>query len=93
MATQTEKALDEIRKLLKTKKLVIGTERALKGLQQGSVAKVFYAANCHASVKSYITHYSKLNDVEPVELEMDNKELGVMCKKPFSISVIGISKD
>ncbi|MBI2546080.1 ribosomal L7Ae/L30e/S12e/Gadd45 family protein [Candidatus Woesearchaeota archaeon] len=93
MATQTEKALDEIRKLLKTKKLVIGTERTLKGLRAGKVARVFYAANCAAPVKSDIMHFSKLTAVEPVELEVDNRELGVMCKKPFSISVLSIAKD
>lgn len=93
MASQTEKALDEIRKLLKTKKLVVGTQRTLKGLRTGKVSKVYYTVNCAGRVKSDILHFSKLASAEPVELELDNRELGVVCKKPFSISVLSIAKD
>ena len=93
MPKKSDIALGEIRKLLKTKKLVIGTERTMKALKTGGISKVVYSSNCPKDVKSDIEHYCRLNNTDAVELEVDNSELGTICKKPFSISVISISKE
>jgi len=83
-------AIDEIKKGLKDKKAVIGTARSLKALKLGKVKKVFITSNCPASVKKDIKYYAKLSNVEVVQLKQPNDELGALCKKPFSISVISL---
>lgn len=88
----TDKNIKEIKKLLKSKELVIGTDRTLKNLQRGNIKKIFMASNCPERVRLDISHYSKFNNVDVVELQYANEELGVFCKKPFSISVISILK-
>ena len=80
----------EIRKLLGSDKLVIGTDRCMKLLRAGELTRVMLASNCHQATAEDIKHYSKLAGTEIVELDVPNEELGVFCKKPFSISVLGI---
>ena len=87
-----KKDIDEIKKLLKTDKLVIGTERTIKQLKLGKLAKVYLAANCAAALEEDVNHYSKIAGVPVVKLTMPNDELGVICKKQYLISVIGIAK-
>ena len=81
---------DEIKKNLKTDKLVIGTDKTLKLLKLGKLAKVFIAENTAEPVETDLKYYSEINNIEVTKLNIDNEELGVLCKKPFSISVIGL---
>ena len=91
MAKKSEKsATDEIKKNLKTDKLVIGTDKTVKLLKLGKLAKVFVAENTAELVENDLNYYSKINNIEVSKLDIDNEELGVLCKKPFSISVMGL---
>jgi len=72
-----DKNIKEIKKFIKTGELVIGT---------------FTASNCNESVKKDLIYYSRLNNAEFVEMQYANEDIGVICKKPFSISVISIIK-
>jgi len=80
----------EIRKLLGSDKLIIGTDRVLKLLRQGGLKKVILAGNCRADILQDVQYYGGLNGTEIVQLTENNEELGVFCKKPFHISVLGI---
>lgn len=78
----------EIKKYAETKKIVIGTEQVLKNIKKGLTKKVFLSSNCPSSIKETIMRYSGIKEIEAVELSQDNNELGVICKKPFAISVL-----
>ncbi len=94
MAKETiDKNVSLIKKLIKAKKLIIGTERTIKTLRSGNSDKVFLASNCTPQVESDIKYYSKLADASVVKLSYPNDELGIICKKPFSISVISTAKE
>jgi ribosomal protein L30E len=80
-------ALDEIRKRLEKGNVTIGTKSTIDNLKLGKLEKVFVTKNCPGGIKSEIRHLA--DSVEVVELDMLNSELGVNCKKPFSISVVG----
>ena len=90
MAKQTNSS--EIKKILKAGGVILGTQRTLKSLKVGSVKKVLMSSNCPASVEKAIMHYSALSGSESEKLKYTNDDLGVICKKPFSISVLGILK-
>jgi len=79
---------EEIRKLLKEEKLVIGTEKTIKSLKEDKVLRVFISKNCPSYVKQEIV--SNLSKAELVELEQNNQQLGTICKKPYSISVMSL---
>jgi len=89
-----KKEVSEEIKVLKQKlledKVVIGTEKVIKGLKAKHFGKVFLASNCLDETKKDIFHYGGLADIPVIELEITNEELGVICKKNFFISVLGI---
>jgi len=87
-----ENPRDEIRKELKSGKLIIGTERTLKRLRAGKLKKIYVSANCPSSVKEDITTYSDISSVEVIKLKQQNDELGVICRKPYFISVLGLEE-
>ncbi|MFC1800967.1 ribosomal L7Ae/L30e/S12e/Gadd45 family protein [Nanoarchaeota archaeon] len=79
-----------LKEAVKEKKLVIGTEQVMKLLKKGKLKKVYLSSNCPEEVVSEVEHYSKLTGVTVVRLERPNKDLGTFCKKPFSVSVLGL---
>ncbi|HLD43041.1 MAG TPA: ribosomal L7Ae/L30e/S12e/Gadd45 family protein [Candidatus Nanoarchaeia archaeon] len=87
---EIDEQLAEVRQALKSKKLVIGTERTLKSLKIGGIQKVFLAANCPEQVKADVAYYARIGNAAAVRLKYDNEELGVICKKPFAISILGV---
>ena len=82
--------VDEIRKRVEKGNVTIGTNETLLNLKLGNLDAVFTTKNCPGDVKSDIQHNA--GEVKVVELKETNKELGVICKKPFSISVLGFLK-
>ena len=87
-----DKTAVEIRGLLADNKLVIGTERTLKLLRLGKIKQIYLSVNCADSTKEDIAHYSKLGGAKVKELAYPGSELGVICKKSYSISVLGVLK-
>ena len=86
------KVMEDIKKNLKTENLIIGTEKTIKMLKTGKLAKVFLASNAKKETEQDLRHYTKIANVELVKLDIPNAELGIFCKKTFSISVMGLVK-
>ena len=84
--------IKEIKQLLKTKKLVIGTEQVIKKIKQNEIKKFFISSNCKDETKKDLEYYANIGKVEGISMKSSNKEIGIMCKKPFSISVVGVLK-
>ena len=82
----------EIKKMLKSGTLVIGAERAIKNLKLGKVEKVLISSNCPMKAEKDIIQFSKLSGAELCKLDYPNEELGIICKKPFFISVLALLK-
>jgi ribosomal protein L30E len=81
-----------IKKLLGSDKLLLGTNEVLKCMKRAELETVYLSKNAPQSVRDDIAHYANINGTEVVELEQPNDELGHICKKGFSISVIGVLK-
>ena len=85
--------LIEIKRLLKTDKLVIGKEETIKRLKTTGLEKVYTAKNCPADVQEDLAHYAEMVKVPLIVLSLANDELGDLCKKSFFISVLGVAKE
>lgn len=90
--TAIDKNIAEIREAIGAKKVIIGLEVGIKNLKLGKTEKVFLASNCKDEVKDEIEKLAKLSKIKVVSLKQPNDELGTICKKPFSISMISIVK-
>lgn len=91
-----KKEADEIVLLLKDKlqdqKVIFGKDRVLKGLKAGQIQRVILAVNCPADIQDEVKHYASLGSVTVTVASQDNEELGVLCKKGFLVSVLGIGE-
>ena len=85
-------SIKEIKQLLKTKKLIFGTEQVIKNMKQNKLEKFFISSNCKYETKKDLEHYAKMEKVEGLSLKKSNKDIGIICKRPFSISVVGVLK-
>ncbi len=82
--------IKEVKDTLKDGKVVLGAEQTTKLMKQGKLKKIFLSSNCKEDVQTDLEKYAKISKVELVNVDIPNKELGVICKKPFSISMIGV---
>lgn len=90
-----KKEIKEEVKDLKSKVLagngIFGVENVLKALKNKKLSKIFLADNCPQKISEDVAHYAGLSGVPIVLLDLDNEELGIMCKKNFFVSVVGIT--
>lgn len=84
--------ISEVKKLLKSKNLIIGTQRTVKYLKLGKLSRVYISSNCPIEVKNDLAYYGELSETPILELEQTNEELGAICKKSFFISVLSVLK-
>ena len=82
----------ELRKLLSDKKLILGTDRVLKMLRLSKLAKVILSSNCPETDVKDINKYSSLSGTETIHANQTNEQFGLLLKKPFHISVMGVIK-
>lgn len=78
----------ELKDVLKQKKVVFGTNETIAGLKQGAVKKVLVASNCPKKVKDSLEYYAKIAGASVVQLDIPDKEIGLLSKKPFRVSVL-----
>jgi len=83
---------EDIRKLLGTKKILIGEDEVLKNARKGTLAKVYCASNINKMTLGDLRRYSEISKFEVFDTKIPNDDLGTVCKKPFSISTIGVLK-
>ena len=86
-------AVEEIKKLVKDKRLVLGSERTLKNLRMGKCVKVWFSANVSEEAKEDVLRYAKLANVPVEQLTIPNDELGLICKKQFAVSLLSLAKE
>lgn len=79
---------NELRDVLKQKDVIFGTNETIAGLKNGKVKKVLVASNCPKEVKDSLEHYAKIAGASVVQLDVPDKEIGLLSKKPFGVSVL-----
>ncbi|MFT4310312.1 MAG: ribosomal L7Ae/L30e/S12e/Gadd45 family protein [Candidatus Woesearchaeota archaeon] len=82
--------LQSVKKAVVAQKVIIGTKLTLKSIKNGSLHEVVYTKNTPDFVKKDIIYYCSLRNIPARELSLTNKELGVVCRKPFHVSVLAI---
>ena len=91
---EKKKVVGDETEFLKTKaqqgQVLIGLDRVLKSIKGNKVNKDFLASNCPPKMKEDVTYYATLAQVPVLEAKLNNEELGLVCKKNFLVSVVGI---
>jgi len=84
----TERLLDA----LKQGQILCGAKTTIKALKLGEVEEVFLANNCPTELQQQIKNLAKISDTTVTQMKEKNDELGMLLKKPFSVSVVSIQK-
>lgn len=86
----TLKDINEIKKSLDNHKVIIGTNDTIRNIKLGNVSKVYLSNNCPKNIQKDVESYSKIAGIKCATLNKSKEDVGVICKKPFSISVLSI---
>lgn len=79
---------EELQEAAENGSLVIGTEETLKDME--SLDKVIMASNVPRDVEEEVGDAAEDAGVEVEKAGVDNRQIGSLCMKPFSTSVVGI---
>lgn len=82
----------DLKKELEEGRAVMGTKVVRKELGKNLLSKIYLSSNCPEKDGGELRAYAEMSKVPIVVLAISNEELGVMCKKYHSISVLGIKK-
>lgn len=82
----------EIKKFMKEKRLVIGSNQTMDRLRRGKIEKVFISSNCPKETLDDLETYTKICGVKLEKLKINSIDLGTLCKKQFNIAVLGVVK-
>lgn len=88
-----DKNISLIKKLTKENKLIFGIKQTIKLLKLGKIDRVFLASNSSDEIREDMEYYCGIAKVPLVKLAFPNTELGLICKKHFSVLVIGVLKE
>ncbi len=80
----------EIAQAVTTGKVVIGTDKSIKTIKRGQAKLVIVASNVARDTLGDIRHYTKLANVKVHFFNGDSAALGLVCGKPFSLSVLTV---
>jgi len=81
-------SVELLKKELKTNKFTLGLNETLKKIKLGKVQNIFLAKDCNSKERDIILNYKKIGKIEVYELDITGIEMGTLCKKQFSISVL-----
>ena len=79
-----------LRVALKTGKVVIGFNRTKKNIQKGKPKLVIIASNAPSEISEEVKYFCNLSNVPYYIYDGSGYELGAICGKPFTISVMAI---
>ncbi|NUN11812.1 50S ribosomal protein L30e [Candidatus Micrarchaeota archaeon] len=79
-----------IRLAVDSGKVVLGLDKAKKIALNGDAKLIIYSKNCPGAQD--LKHYCDLSGVSLLEFQGTSVELGAVCGKPFSVSVLCVQE-
>jgi large subunit ribosomal protein L30e len=90
--TVADKNREEIKKIIKTGNFIIGSDVGIKKLKLGKTEKVYLASNCEQETRKEVERLAKISKIDVTVMNIPNDEFGILCKKPYFISMISVVK-
>jgi large subunit ribosomal protein L30e len=87
---ETQNYTDVITKAVIDNNAIIGAKNTIKKLKTGKISKIYVASNIAKMYDEDIEYYAQLANVQVQKIPFTAAELGILCKKPFHITVLGI---
>lgn len=84
---------EELRKVIKTGKVLVGSEKVIKSLLTSDPKLIIVSRTCPPEIAERIKYYSTLGKIPCVKLNKRSLDLGAAGGKPFHISTLGLIKE
>ena len=81
-----------IRVAVDTGKVILGSNKSIQAIKLGNGELVVMAANAPKNLKEDIEVYSKLSEIPVYVFDGSSVELGSICGKPFTVSVLVVQE-
>lgn len=81
-----------IKEKVKQDKVLLGYKSVMKLIKSGRPELVVYANNIPEERKKTLEHNTKIANVKIQEYPNDGVNLGLVCGKPFPVSVLAIKR-
>ena len=81
-----------IRVAVDTGKVILGSNKSIQAIKLGNGELVVMAANAPKNLKEDIEVYSKLSEIPVHIFDGSSVELGSICGKPFTVSVLVVQE-
>mgnify|MGYP001567952637 CR=1 FL=1 len=76
----------QVRALAEKGNVILGADETLKEVRAGRLKKVFISSTPPKDVVSLLERHG----VEVVQTGVSSADLGVACKKPFGVAIVGV---
>ena len=81
-----------IRVAVDTGKVILGSNKSIQAIKLGNGELVVMAANAPKNLKEDIEIYSKLSEMPVYVFDGSSVDLGSICGKPFTVSVLVVQE-
>ncbi len=81
-----------IRVAVETGKVILGSNKSIQAIKLGNGELVVMAANAPKNLKEDVEVYSKLSEMPVHIFDGSSVDLGSICGKPFTVSVLVIQE-
>ena len=81
-----------IRVAVDTGKVILGSNKSIQAIKLGNGELVVMAANAPKNLKEDVEVYSKLSEMPVHIFDGSSVELGSICGKPFTVSVLVVQE-
>ncbi len=83
----------ELKVLLKTGKVIMGSRKCIKMLKNGKLKMVIIASTLRSDIKEDFIYFAKSSGIPFYEYGGSGWDLGTLSGKPFMVSVIGVEDE
>lgn len=81
-----------IRVAVDTGKVILGSNKSLQAIKLGNGELAVIAENAPKDVKADVEAYAKLSEMPVYTFEGSSVELGSICGKPFTVTVLVVQE-
>jgi large subunit ribosomal protein L30e len=81
----------ELRMVINTGRVHLGSKVAVREIRRGRARMAIISANCPVGIRETIETHGKLSEIPIINHQKDSIDLGMLCGKPFPVSVIVIN--
>ena len=82
----------QLRLALSTGRVHLGSKQSIRELRRGRARAAILASNCPEKYRETILSFGKLGGIPILIHEKDNRDLGILCGKPYPVSALVINE-